>query len=46
MHDKVFMRSPSGELREVEATVEDLSPLMAHGWVQIEKEDVDAREHS
>jgi hypothetical protein len=36
MTEKVVMRSPDGEVREVEATVESLSPLMAHGWVQIE----------
>jgi len=36
MSEKVILRSPDGEVREVEATVEALSPLMAHGWVQIE----------
>jgi hypothetical protein len=46
MSEKVILHSPDGEVREVEATVESLSPLMAHGWVQCEKEDVDAREHS
>lgn len=36
MADKVTLRSPDGEVREVEATVESLSPLMARGWVQVE----------
>jgi len=36
MSETVILRSPDGEVREVEATVESLSPLMAHGWVQIE----------
>lgn len=30
----VTMRSPEGELREVEATPEVLTPLMAKGWHQ------------
>lgn len=30
----VTMRSPSGEERDVPATSEDLSPLMAAGWRQ------------
>lgn len=33
--DFVTMRSPQGELREVPATSEELSPLMAAGWVQV-----------
>lgn len=47
MAEKVILRSPDGEVREVEATVESLSPLMARGWVQV-KEDggEDAGEHS
>lgn len=32
--DTVFMRSPSGEVREVEPTQEVLTPLMAAGWHQ------------
>jgi len=32
--DKVFLKSPSGEIREVEATPEALTPLMASGWHQ------------
>lgn len=40
MSEKVLMRAPWGEVIKVEATVEALSPLMAHGWHQvIEKED-------
>lgn len=34
MTNTVFLRSPDGEIREVPATAEDLSPLMAAGWVQ------------
>jgi hypothetical protein len=33
--DSVFMRSPEGEVKEVEATVEALSPLMSSGWHQV-----------
>ena len=33
--DSVFMRSPEGEVKEVEATVEKLTPLMAAGWHQV-----------
>ena len=33
--DSVFMRSPEGEVKEVEATVEKLTPLMAAGWYQV-----------
>jgi hypothetical protein len=32
--DTVFMRSPDGEIREVEATPAVLTPLMASGWHQ------------
>ena len=42
MSERVQMRAPWGEVIEVEATVEALSPLMAHGWHQVtEKEDID-----
>jgi len=37
MSENVLMCSPEGEVREVEATVETLSPLMARGWVQVEE---------
>jgi len=41
MSDRVLMRAPWGDVIEVEATVEALSPLMAHGWHQVmEKEDI------
>ena len=33
--DSVFMRSPEGEVKEVEATAEALSPLMSTGWHQV-----------
>jgi hypothetical protein len=34
--DLVFMQSPQGdEVKEVEATAEKLSPLMAAGWNQV-----------
>ena len=33
--DWVFMQSPQGELREVEATTEALTPLMVAGWHQV-----------
>jgi hypothetical protein len=36
MSDKVTMRSPEGEIREVEATPEVLTPLMAAGWHQVQ----------
>ena len=29
------MQSPQGEVKEVEATAESLSPLMATGWTQV-----------
>ena len=36
MADVAFMRSPyTGEIKEVEATPEALSPLMAAGWIQV-----------
>ena len=34
MHS-VFMRSPEGEVKEVEATTEKLTILMASGWHQV-----------
>ena len=33
--DWVFMQSPQGELREVEATAAALTPLMVAGWRQV-----------
>ena len=33
--DSVFMRSPEGEVKEVEATAEKLTPLMVAGWHQV-----------
>lgn len=30
----VFLKSPDGEIREVEAVPEKLTPLMAAGWHQ------------
>ena len=42
--EKVFMKSPSGEVREVEATPEVLTPLMASGWHQHHPETVPATE--
>ena len=33
--DWVFMESPQGEVREVEATTEALTPLMVAGWHQV-----------
>jgi hypothetical protein len=35
MNDKVTMRSPDGEIRNVDATPEALTPLMAAGWHQL-----------
>ena len=34
MADRVVMQSPQGEVKEVEATAEALSPLMSTGWHQ------------
>jgi hypothetical protein len=34
MADRVYMQSPQGEIKEVEATAEALSPLMSTGWHQ------------
>jgi hypothetical protein len=33
--NSVFMRSPEGEVREVEATTEKLTILMSAGWHQV-----------
>ena len=33
--DWVFMESPEGEVKEVEATTETLTPLMVAGWHQV-----------
>jgi hypothetical protein len=33
--DWVFMQSPTGEVREVEATAAALTPLMVAGWHQV-----------
>jgi len=33
--DTVHMRSPEGEVKEVEATTEALTPLMVAGWHQV-----------
>lgn len=32
---KVWLKAPDGETREVEATTEALAPLMTQGWLQI-----------
>ena len=37
MADRVVMQSPQGEVKEVEATAEQLSPLMSTGWNQVPK---------
>ena len=46
MAETVTLRSPDGEVREVEATVDSLSPLMARGWVQVKDGGEDAGEYS
>ncbi len=33
--EKVFLQSPDGKLRDVEATAEALTPLLAAGWHQV-----------
>ena len=33
--NSVFMRSPEGEVKEVEATTEKLTVLMSAGWHQV-----------
>jgi hypothetical protein len=33
--DWVFMESPTGEVKEVEATAASLTPLMVAGWRQV-----------
>jgi len=40
MKDTVLMRSPSGEIEEVEATPAELVPRMVRGWRQINTEEV------
>ena len=35
MADLVHMASPEGEVKEVEATAEALSPLLSKGWTQV-----------
>jgi hypothetical protein len=35
MADLVHMASPEGEVKEVEATAEALSPLLSKGWHQV-----------
>ena len=34
--EKVFMQSPEGEIREVEATPGVVVPLMVAGWKQVQ----------
>ena len=46
MTDRVLMRSPEGEVREVEATIEALSPLMARGWVQVNENTKEGLPHA
>ena len=36
MAEKVTMRSPDGEEREVDVNGPDLVPLMVQGWVQVQ----------
>jgi hypothetical protein len=36
----VLMRSPEGEVQEVEATPATLVPLMVRGWRQVTEEEV------
>ena len=33
--DWIFLESPEGEVKEVEATTEALTPRMASGWHQV-----------
>lgn len=40
MSETIWMRSPSGELRAVEATPAALVPLMIRGWRQAADEEV------
>lgn len=42
MNDKVMMRSPEGEIREVEANGPELVPLMVKGWHQAPSKKTDA----
>jgi hypothetical protein len=40
MTETVLMRSPEGEVQEVEATPAKIVPLMVRGWRQVTKEEV------
>jgi hypothetical protein len=40
MTETVFMRSPEGEVQEVEATPATIVPLMVRGWRQVTEEEV------
>jgi hypothetical protein len=39
--ETLHMRSPEGEVKEVEATTETLTPLMVAGWHQVPAPPVD-----
>ncbi len=40
MNETVWMRSPEGEVQELEATPAELVPRMVRGWQQIREEEV------
>ncbi len=40
MTEIVLMRSPEGEVQEVEATLAKIVPLMIRGWRQVMEEEV------
>jgi hypothetical protein len=40
MTETVFMRSPEGDVAEVEATPTELVPRMVRGWQQVPEEEV------
>jgi len=40
MTETVWMRSPDGEVQEVEAVPAELIPLMIRGWRQVPEEEV------
>ena len=40
MTETVYMRSPEGEVQEVEATPAELVPRMVRGWQQVPEEEV------
>ncbi|HXG48968.1 MAG TPA: hypothetical protein VNO52_15195 [Methylomirabilota bacterium] len=40
MNETVLMRSPDGEVQEVEATPARIVPLMVRGWWQVTEEEV------